>query len=256
MAEPGGQAAGGLVLEVRDLHVRRQDSERQFELHIERLEIRAGDRLALVGASGSGKSTALDLLSLGRQPDEVANFLFHTEGGEVEDIGQAWSADPSRLDRLRAVETGIVRQVAGLAPFLSLRRNIELSLRLAGRTAPNDRHQVAELAQALGVEMCLKAKPRRMSVGQQQRGAIARALVHSPRIIFADEPTSALDPDNAREVMSRFQGLSSRSGTAIVLATHDAGLAEEHGFQLCPLQMERMGATQIARLSHMTQAGR
>jgi putative ABC transport system ATP-binding protein len=207
----------------------RADRERTFELDVPRLRVRAGERLALVGRTGSGKSSLIEVLAVAAAPDALDTFVLTPREGAPVDIGRAWArADDRMLTRARARLFGYVQQVGGLLGFLSVRRNIGLPLEILGR-ARGDR--VASLAEELEIDDLLEAYPGDLSVGQRQRTAIARALVHGPAIVLADEPTAALDLAMAGRVMGLMTAAAERHGTCLILATHDERLAREFGFR-------------------------
>ena len=205
-----------------------------FRLQIGRFDIRPGDRLAIVGPSGSGKSTLIDLLALALAPDAGTSFWVADRPDPMapaaprRDVLAAWrSDDRATLAHLRGRLFGYVVQTGGLLPFLPVRANIVLSQRLSGR---GDADWAAELAHRLGIADLLDRMPARLSVGQRQRVAVARALAHRPAILLADEPTASLDPVNAERVMDALCGLVAQAGAALVLATHDSALAGRYGF--------------------------
>ncbi|MCA8933760.1 MAG: ATP-binding cassette domain-containing protein [Rhodospirillaceae bacterium] len=200
-----------------------------FRLVVDRLEIRPGDRLAVVGPSGSGKSTLIDMLALALAPDLAGRFWVAdapADGvgpADRRDVKRAWDAGArSDLARLRGRLFGYVVQTGGLLPFLSVAANIALTQRVAGRPDPD---WIAELARRLDLTDLMARLPAQLSVGQRQRVAVARALAHRPPILLADEPTASLDPVNAERVMTALTALVADSGAALVLVTHDAELA-------------------------------
>src|SRR5690606_24373286 len=162
----------------------------RFELSVPQLDVKRGGRLGLIGESGSGKSTLLELLAMILTPTTSGSFGFAPVAGQpTEDVGEIWkSRDSDRLGRLRSRHIGYVLQHGGLLPYLTVRKNLDLSRRLLGLPVG----EVAEqLAAKLGVAAQLDKLPSALSVGQRQRAAIARALAHEPPIVIADEPTAA-----------------------------------------------------------------
>jgi putative ABC transport system ATP-binding protein len=141
---------------------------------------------------------------------------------------------------LRATHIGYILQTGGLLPFLSVRDNIGLPVRLAGRLA--DR-AVERLAERLGIANHLGAYPDRLSVGERQRVAIARALVHAPALVLADEPTASVDPLTADVIFALFLDLVRNAGTTAVIATHDWARADAAGLRAAGHRMEREGDT-------------
>jgi putative ABC transport system ATP-binding protein len=177
------------------------------------LAVAAGESVALLGESGSGKSTCLHLIA----------GLDNVDRGRVEIDGQDLGplADAERA-RLRRQTIGLVFQQFNLVPTLDAGANIALQARLAGRDDPAWRD---EIAGALGLTSALARYPEELSGGQQQRVAIARALAARPRLVLADEPTGNLDEANADAVMDLFAGLIRRSGAALLMVTHSERLA-------------------------------
>ncbi len=134
------------------------------------------------------------------------------------------------LAALRSQHLGFVPQTGSLLPFLTLRANIALPLRLQGRTDPV---RVAQLAERLGIAAVLDRMPSSVSVGQRQRAAVARALVHRPGLVLADEPTASVHPTQADEILHLLTE-AAEDGTALVISTHDAARAQAAGFAIAP----------------------
>lgn len=191
----------------------------EFRLLVPSLEIRPGAKLAFVGESGSGKSTLLELLSMILRPSNCDTFMFQPlPGGQSHDIGAAWkSANSDALTDLRSRHIGYVLQNGGLLPYLTVRENIELSRRLLALPLEDCAGRWAE---KLGIGQQLDKLPATLSVGQRQRAAIARALVHEPSVVIADEPTAAIDPLNAERIMKLLTALADEAGVALIVATH------------------------------------
>ncbi len=218
------------IAELIGLSKRRLDGTWSFEIEIERLRIHAGERIALVGRSGSGKSTLIDLLSLALKPDDGGTYALKPERrGRAVDVTALWrrGADAA-LTELRRRMFGYVQQVGGLLGFLTVAENVALTQRLSGRV---DRDRVRSLLDHLGLTDIAGRYPDRISVGQRQRTAIARALAHGPNIVLADEPTAALDVENAHLVMELLVAQAETAGAALVVATHETDLARQFGFE-------------------------
>ena len=216
------------LLSIADIRVRKGAQPTAFELRVDRLEVEAYAKLALVGPSGCGKSTLLDLLALILVPDEIGVFRFTLQTERMMDIAQLLRArDLDGLGNFRRQHLGYVLQTGGLLPFVTVRRNIALPLQLLG--LPLD-FSVQEIATQLGIESHLDKYPSELSCGERQRVAIARALVHKPQLVLADEPTAALDPVRADDVMQLFITHVERIGSALVMATHDLERVARFGF--------------------------
>jgi len=193
-----------------------------FVLEVDRFVLRAGEAVAVAGVSGSGKSTFLDLAALAVPPDRAARLTVAGEDAVLfwrERRGEA-------LARLRARAIGYVLQTGALLPFVSVRSNIALPQRLAGR---EDEARLRALAESLGIASALERKPAALSVGQRQRAAIARALAHRPALVLADEPTASLHPEMADTVLELLVRETAASGAALLLATHDPERALRFG---------------------------
>jgi putative ABC transport system ATP-binding protein len=170
----------------------------------------------LLGASGSGKTTLLSLL---------AGLLKPEAGGSVIVEGKNLYALSTReRDALRGRIFGFVFQSLHLLPSLTLRQNIALAADMAG--LKTDETRLDALLATLGLSDKAHRKPDALSQGEQQRGAIARAVLNKPKIILADEPTSALDNANAQIVMALLETQARESGAALVVATHDHRIAD------------------------------
>jgi putative ABC transport system ATP-binding protein len=160
-------------------------------LHGIDLHVRPGEFVALLGPSGSGKTTLLHCIG----------GLIRPDAGRVTVAGRDLAGfSGGALDIFRGQTIGIVFQTLRLVRALTVAQNLELALHLARRKP--DPRRIADTLARLGVDHLAGARPNRLSVGEQQRAAIARAVVAAPRLILADEPTSALDDDNAAAVPS------------------------------------------------------
>ena len=183
------------------------------------LELAAGEFLAIVGASGSGKSTMMNILGLLDRPTSGAYFL---AGEDVSGFDRDRRAD------MRSRKIGFVFQNFSLLPRTTALENVELPLLYGGRgRSPRERHARAlELLKAVGLGDRAHHTPNQLSGGQQQRVAIARALVNEPELILADEPTGNLDSRTSVEIMDILQRLNRERGMTIVLITHEHDIAE------------------------------
>ena len=200
-----------------------------FTLTVEALWLEAGSLLAVTGASGTGKSTLLDIAALARQPDNATVMAICGT-----DAAALWARGAKdALAKLRARHFGYVLQTGGLVPFLSVGANAALAQDLAGR---RDAAHLVALAGTLGIGDLLDRMPASLSVGQRQRAAILRALAHRPALVLADEPTASVHPDMAATILGLLADQARRAGAAVLLATHDAPAARAAGFLELPLQ--------------------
>ena len=179
------------------------------------LAIERGEFVAVVGQSGSGKSTMMNVLGCLDIPTRGEYFLDGTDVQELTD---------KELSRIRNKQIGFIFQQYNLIQSLTVLENVELPLIYQGINA-DDRYDMAMAAlERVGLAGRVKHKPAEMSGGQQQRVAIARAIATKPPIIMADEPTGALDSRTGQEVLKFLQQLN-REGSTVILITHDNGIA-------------------------------
>jgi putative ABC transport system ATP-binding protein len=214
--EPASGARVPAILEARDVTKVYELGNTTVEaLRGVSLSVTAGEFVALMGPSGSGKSTLLQLLGgLDRPTTGAVVFEGH-------DISALTDAQATRLRRER---TGYVFQAFNLIPLLNVRENIELPFTIAGGTKDaRDRvRQVIEQVELSGKE---RHRPDQLSAGEQQRVAVARALVTRPSVLLADEPTGNLDYTNSGELLDALWRSCEEGGQTIVLVTHDARAA-------------------------------
>ena len=174
-------------------------------------EIHEGEFIVLLGKSGSGKSTLLNLVSGIDAPSQ----------GDILVDGQSltgMSEDERTLFRRRQI--GFVFQSFNLIPTLTVRDNLLLPLELTGRLDDGNRTALENMLEELGMAHRVDYYPDRLSTGEQQRIAIARALVHNPSIILADEPTGNLDHETGQDVLNLLDRLVRRSGRTMIMVTH------------------------------------
>ncbi|NOK57279.1 MAG: ABC transporter ATP-binding protein [Chloroflexi bacterium AL-W] len=175
-----------------------------------------GEFIVLLGKSGSGKSTLLNLVS----------------GIDVPTNGEVW-VDGLALTQLsehertlfRREKIGFIFQFFNLVPTLTVGENLLLPLELNGRTAPADRAKAQNLLDQIGLGDRWKTYPDRLSGGEQQRIAIARALVHDPQLVLADEPTGNLDTDTGQLVLTLLDTLTRQAGKTLLMVTHSIDVA-------------------------------
>ncbi|MFM7512828.1 MAG: ABC transporter ATP-binding protein [Cyanobium sp.] len=179
------------------------------------LTVHAGDYLAVMGASGSGKSTAMNILGC---LDRPSSGSYRLNGVPVE------SLDDDALADLRNHQLGFVFQQFHLLPQLTAMENVMLPMVYAGVPVGERRRRAQEALERVGLGQRLNNKPNQLSGGQQQRVAIARAIINNPAMLLADEPTGALDSRTTEEVLAIFDELH-RSGITLVLVTHEDDVA-------------------------------
>jgi putative ABC transport system ATP-binding protein len=180
------------------------------------VSIAPGEWVFLLGRSGSGKSTLLNLISGIDLPDH----------GEIVVGGRnLCSLDERERTLYRRNSIGFVFQFYNLIPTLTVAENILLPLELSGKLTRELRSRALELLDQVGLSDRAASYPDRLSGGEQQRIAVARALVHAPELVLADEPTGNLDAETGRQVLDLFQRLVRGAGTTLLLVTHSAELA-------------------------------
>jgi putative ABC transport system ATP-binding protein len=181
------------------------------------LELRQGEYLAVMGESGVGKSTLLNLLAGLDQPDSGRVLL---EGVDISTLDD----DAVTLLRRRAV--GFVFQAFHVLPYLSVEQNVALPLDLLGVAEPERSRRTALMLAAVGIAPLAGRYARELSGGEVQRIAIARALVHRPRLLLADEPTGNLDPRSAAQTLALLRAQVKANAGAGILITHSRAAAE------------------------------
>jgi len=181
------------------------------------LEVRRGEFVAIVGASGSGKSTCMNIIGCLDVPTSGSYQLAGEDVLAMNDNAKA---------KLRNKTLGFVFQQYNLIPKLNLCENVELAMLYAGVASAERRKRSLKLLEQVGLADKAQNLPGQLSGGQQQRVAIARALAGEPAVVLADEPTGALDSQTGREVLGYLQ-LLNQEGRTIVLITHDNAIARQ-----------------------------
>ena len=213
MSEPNTEA----VLSTRDL--RRSFTQGDVTIHVLRgidLDVQPGEIIALLGPSGSGKSTLLQAVGL----------LEGGFSGSIRIAGQeAATLDDDNRTRVRREALGFVYQFHHLLPDFTARENVVIPQLVHGADVPAARARADELLTALGLGERLEHRPSKLSGGEQQRVAVARALANRPPLVLADEPTGNLDEATADKVLGEFLSLVRGQGSAALVATHNERLA-------------------------------
>lgn len=187
------------------------------------LEIAAGDFVAVLGSSGSGKSTLLNLIAGLDRPTSGAIFAHGRNLAEM---------SSEELAKYRSHTVGIVFQAFNLLPRMTLEENVELPLRLAEVDRSERTARVREAVERVRLGARLSHRPTELSGGEQQRAALARALVNRPAILLADEPTGNLDSATGDEIMLLLREINETLGVTIVMVTHERPRAERFAHRM------------------------
>src|SRR5438128_10894424 len=197
------------------------------------LVVPTGEFLALLGSSGSGKSTLLNLMAGLDRP---------TSGSIVSGGRNLAELSPLDLARYRRNTVGMVFQSFNLLPRMTLEENVELPLRLAEVDRHDRESRVGEALERVRLGARRRHRPSELSGGEQQRGALARALVNRPAILFADEPTGNLDSVNGEQILLLLQEIQASMGMTVVMVTHERPLAERFANRMVMLSDGRVVA--------------
>ena len=204
------------------------------------LEVPAGEFLALLGSSGSGKSTLLNLLA---GLDRPTSGTIIAAGRNLAELSSL------ELARYRRETVGMVFQSFNLLPRMTLEENVELPLRLAEVERGERAARVREALEHVRLSKRMGHRPSELSGGEQQRTAIARALVNRPRILLADEPTGNLDSATGEAILTLLREIQSHLGMTIVMVTHERPLAERFADRLATMGDGKLLSTVAARAS-------
>jgi putative ABC transport system ATP-binding protein len=181
------------------------------------VEIPDGDFVSIVGPSGSGKSTLLLMLG---------GMLSPSSGRVLFDDQSLYDLAPDGRAAVRRDKIGFVFQTFNLVPYLSALENVQIPLFLSGMSGAKQKARAANLLERFGLGDRLEHKPSELSVGQQQRVALARVLANDPSVILADEPTGSLDPETSSQVITFLEELN-QEGRTVVMVTHDPQVAQK-----------------------------
>ncbi len=199
------------VVEVENLvkRFRSPEGETQTVIDVPSFSLEEGKQLALCGGSGTGKTTFLNLIAGILKPDSGWVTVC---GKEMSILGEA------DRDRLRAASIGYIFQTFNLLQGFSCLENVLLGMAFSGKS---DTDQAMKILDRVGLGHRLHHSPGQLSTGQQQRVAVARALVNRPKLVLADEPTGNLDPENAKQSLALIRETCAETGAALLLVSHD-----------------------------------
>lgn len=205
------------VIELKNLTKRYDDEAGVYDaLKGVDLSVNKGDFVAIMGPSGSGKSTLMNIIGLLDRPTKGEYILDNTNTNKLSD---------RKLANFRRDKIGFVFQNFNLLPRFNLMQNVELPLIYKRVGARERRKKVMEVLKSVGLGDKAKNRPNRLSGGQVQRAAIARALINNPSIVLADEPTGNLDSKTGIEIMELLKDLN-KKGVTIVVVTHNPEVSE------------------------------
>jgi putative ABC transport system ATP-binding protein len=209
------------ILELQKVKFRYSESA-PWVLDIDSFKVKSGERTFLFGPSGCGKTTFLEILAGVLTPQEgTYSFL----GKDVMAMTSA------QKDQLRSAHIGYIFQSFNLIPYLSVEENISLPLYLSSDrrkkvNSTEEKNEILRICEEIGIAELLKRPVTDLSVGQQQRVAVARALLGKPELILADEPTSALDHDHREKFIRLLFDVCKKEGTTVLFVSHDRSLQE------------------------------
>ena len=205
-----------LLLENVKKSYREPDGSTLPILDIERFEVKEQEQVVLIGESGSGKSTLLNVIS----------GITTADSGKVTIAGTEIASMPEVVrDRFRAERIGFVFQTFNLLPAFSALENVLLGMSFSRKKASRDRAK--ELLALVGLEHRLHHRPKQMSVGEQQRVAVARALANQPKLLLADEPTANVDVANQETILKLLREACTQHQIAMLLVTHSREVASQ-----------------------------
>ena len=181
-------------------------------------EVNSEDFTVILGTSGSGKTTLLNIIALLDRPTEGTVFVDELDASELDD---------KELANLRLKKFGFMFQTFQLVPWLTALKNVEVPLTIAEVTREEREERAKDLLNLVGLTERMNHRPLQLSGGEQQRVAVARALVNNPEVIVADEPTGNLDSKTGMEIVSLLHKLNDEKKVTIVIVTHDVTIASK-----------------------------
>ncbi len=203
------------------------------------MDVRRGEFLSVVGSSGSGKTTLLNLVA---GLDTPTSGSVHFDGTALTGLARR------QLAAYRARKVGMVFQSFNLIPHYTALQNVETALYFNGTSPRERRERSAAILGRLGLADRLLHRPADLSGGEQQRVAVARAIVKSPELLFADEPTGNLDYENALQITELLSALN-RGGLTIIMVTHNLDLAQQYSHRIVRMQYGKVVAAMPGRVA-------
>jgi len=215
-------------------------------IDISELHLPDGEQVALIGTSGSGKTTLLHIIAGILAPDSGSVIFGHDPQNPTAGSVDATRLTEAQRDIFRGRYIGYIFQTHHLLPGFTALENVLLGMSFTGRA--HDRNWAEHLLCEVGLSDRLHYRPQKLSVGQQQRVAVARALANRPRLVLADEPTGALDAANAQQVLELIRKLCGEVGSSLLLVSHDLDIARQLPRVLSLSEINR-ASTAAARIS-------
>lgn len=232
-----------IVFELKNISISREKGGVTFRLEIPELIIYSGEFIGVIGSSGCGKSTFLDILGLILSIDSSEQFRLSVKQKNTVFRQEIPSLSDKKLADIRREHIGYILQSGGLLPFLSVQENILLSEKLNNKNITQE--SFYKLVSLLGIQGQINKKPQYLSGGQRQRVAIARALIHNPEIILADEPTASVDKPTAIEIRDQFKKLAKAYGSSVLMVTHDIEMVENESDRLFTFDVNKVSDSLI-----------
>jgi putative ABC transport system ATP-binding protein len=232
-----------VVIELNNISISREKGGVTFRLEIPNLTIYSGEFIGVIGASGCGKSTFLDILGLILSVNNAEEFRLFVKRNNTIYSQEILLLSDEQLADIRRENIGYILQSGGLLPFLNVKDNILLSQKLNDQEV--DLKSFNKLINLLGIQEQINKKPQYLSGGQRQRVAIARALIHNPEVILADEPTASVDKPTAIEIRNQLNKLAKAYGSSVLMVTHDMEMVEGHSDRLFTFSVEKVSDTLV-----------
>jgi ABC-type lipoprotein export system ATPase subunit len=207
-----------LVVENLTKSYSQPNGQRLEILDVPEFQVAQGEQVVLIGASGGGKTTLLHIIAGITRPTSGRVLLDGIETTQLSEVGR---------DRVRATRLGYVFQTFNLLPGFTALENVILGMTFAGGKC--DSRRAVELLERVGLQHRVHHKPRKMSVGEQQRVAVARALANRPSLLLADEPTANVDPQNKQQIIDLIRDFCTEENIALVMVTHAMEVANQFG---------------------------
>ncbi|MWN05227.1 ABC transporter ATP-binding protein [Gilliamella sp. Pas-s95] len=207
------------MLNINRLSISRSTGKSFFSVCLPKLTVNSGEVVVIQGDSGAGKSTLLEMVGMILKPDHIDSYNLVVDNYDI-DIATLIKQDKiDELADIRAQYLGFMLQTGGLLPFLTIRDNILLSLKLLQKKVDNSRFDY--LVQKLNIAHLLNKHPKQLSIGERQRASFIRSIIHKPALLLADEPTSALDPYNANLLFDLIIEQAQQDNITAMIVTHD-----------------------------------